>query len=212
MTASAPPGLRHVLVFAPYVEENGVLLSPHYDIPEYRAEIGSWMQALSLTWDWRPITAAGLDAAHDVSTAPWALIEDTARDLPAAAERIGFPLFIKPDVSAGSYGIQIDSVCYDLTAAQRKVEQLRQGLHGQHFEGAILAEQFVEGREFTVLVVEDAGAPMGLWVLHPGERVFDKRVPPRERFLAFERYWGLPEAERPIPDGEPYYWLSLIHI
>jgi D-alanine-D-alanine ligase-like ATP-grasp enzyme len=44
--------------------------------------------------------------------------------------------------------------------------------------------------------------------LQPGERVFDKRVPPRERFLAYERYWGLPEAERPLPAGDPYYWYA----
>ena len=94
-------------------------------------------------------------------------------------------------MSAGSYGIQIDSVCYDLEAARRKIAQLQQGLHGQHFErDGILAEQFIEGREFTVLVAEDESAPLGLWVLAPGERVFDQRVPPRERFLAFERYWG----------------------
>ena len=72
-----------------------------------------------------------------------------------------------------------------------------------------MAERFIEGREFTVLVVEDSAEPMGLWVLPPGERVFDKRVPARERFLAYERYWGLPEASRPIPADEPYYWYAM---
>ena len=272
MVFPVPARLRHVIVFAPYIEQHGELVSPHYDLLEYREEIGGWMQALGLTWEWRPVLArtlaqtfervrlgcadgativfnlcdgSGSDgypgievvealeaeripytgsdaafyrvttakslgkkafAAHGVQSAPWAAIENAERDLPAAAARIGFPLFVKPDVSAGSYGIQIDSVCYDLASARRKVEQLQHGLHGQHFDGGVIAEQFVEGREFTVLLVEDAAEPMGLWVLHPGERVFDKRVPPRERFLAFERYWGLPEAERPIPPGEPYYW------
>jgi len=34
-------------------------------------------------------------------------------------------------------------------------------------------------------------------------------VPPQEQFLAFERYWGLPEVDRPIPPDEPYYWYQL---
>lgn len=268
-----PEQLRHVIVFVPFIEVDGALVSPHYDLPEYRAEIAGWMNALGLSWDWTPVTARTLPAlldnarivtrdgsalvmnlcdgsesdgypglevvqgladldipftgsdadfyrittskalmkralmARQVSAAPFVLIRDFERDLARAATHVGFPMFIKPDVSAGSYGIQIDSVCRDLDAARRKVTQLQQGMHGQQFgDSGILAERFIEGREFTVLVVEDAHEPMGLWVLPPGERVFDKRVPPRERFLAFERYWGLPEAQRPLPPGEPYYW------
>lgn len=265
----------HVVVLAPYIEVDGQVISPHYDAPEYRREIAGWMQALGLTFEWRPVTARnlpsilaalperarteralvfnlcdgspsdgypgidvveGLEAAgapftgadsafyrlttsksalkrgliaHGVPTPQGRLIIDLDADIELAAQEIGFPLFIKPDISAGSYGIQVDSVCYDRTATRRKVLQLRKGLHGQNFkEGGILAEQFVEGREFTVLAVEDPQAPMGFWILEPGERVFDKRVPARERFLAFERYWSLPEAKRPIPEGEPYYWYA----
>jgi D-alanine-D-alanine ligase-like ATP-grasp enzyme len=265
--------LSHIIVFAPYIEKDGVLVSPHYDMPEYRAEVDGWMKSIGLTWEWQAVTANSLprllqearqkaltqgamvlnlcdgsdsdgypgievvvgleDLAiphtganeafyrittskaksksamirHGVQTAPFALILDIDRDLPRAAAEIGFPLFIKPDVSAGSCGIQIDSVCYDLDAAHRKLLQLQNGMHNQCFGGsAILAERFIEGREFTVLVVEDSNEPMGLWALQPGERVFNKRLPPRERFLAFERYWGMPERERPIPDDESYYW------
>jgi D-alanine-D-alanine ligase-like ATP-grasp enzyme len=265
----------HVLVFAPYVETDGKLVSPHYDLPEYRAEIGGWMRALGPTWEWLPVTSrmlaglveraanlartnkvlvvnlcdgtavdgypgievveslerrglafTGSDSSFyrvttskaaskrrllqaGVATAPFVLLGEIEKDLDRAIREIGFPLFVKPDVSAGSYGIQIDSVVHDRAGALRKVEQLLSGLHGQHFErGAILIEPFIEGREFTVLVAEDAAEPHGLWVLDPCERVFDKRVPPSERFLAFERYWGLPEAERSIPSGEPYYWYA----
>lgn len=276
MRSPVHPRLEHVVVFAPYIEADGKLVSPHYDLPEYQAEIGGWMTALGLRWNWQPVTSRNLPelvanlrerarvggdtlifnlcdgsqsdgypgvevvealeraglahtgsdsyfyrlttaksamkralAAQGVPTAPWRAIEDIDADLAQAARDIGFPLFIKPDVSAGSYGIQIDSVCYDLDSARRKVRQLQDGLHGQSFgAGGIIAEKFVEGREFTILAVEDGTQPMGLWILTPGERVFDKRVPPRERFLAFERYWGLPEAERPLPEGEPYYWYA----
>jgi D-alanine-D-alanine ligase len=272
MAAGLP---NHVLVFAPYVDGPEGLVSPHYDLPEYRAEIAGWMGALGLTWEWAPVTTASLErdlaragraaaagglvfnlcdgttsdgypgvevverlhamgvpytgsdpdfyrvttskAASkrlfdlaDVPTAPWLLVDDVERDLARAEREIGYPLFVKPDVSAGSYGIQLDSVVRDLASARRKVEQLHAGLHGQRFDrGAILIERFVEGREFTVLVAEDPMQPHGLWALPPCERAFDRRVPPEERFLAFERYWGLPEEERPIPPGDPYYWYRL---
>ena len=51
-----------MLVFAPYLEEDGALLSPHYDPPEYRAEIGSWLEAMGMDWEWVPITSRTLDA------------------------------------------------------------------------------------------------------------------------------------------------------
>ena len=266
-----------MLVFAPYVEENGRLSSPHYDPPEYRAEIGAWLEDLGCQWEWVPITARTLDAevgraralaaggdvlvfnlcdgtasdrfpgievvaaleshslpytgasehfyrvttskaaskalfkAAGVPTAPWVLAR-TDEDIARAAATLPFPLFVKPDVSAGSYGIQIDSVAPDLAAVHRQFNAVRAGLHGQRFEdNAVLIERFIEGREFTVLVVEDPREPLGLYVLAPGERVFDTRVPPRERFLAYERYWGEPDPDRPIPDlpRDPYYRYEL---
>lgn len=263
------------LVFAPYILEGGKLVSPHYDLPEYRAEIAGWMQALGFDWEWvivtresfaevlertealaaqrevlivnlcdgtevdgypgievvEALTARGLAftgadptfyrvttskaaskarlRAAGVPTAPAVVIEDEDADLARAVDEIGWPLFIKPDVSAGSYGIQVDSVTYDLPSARRKIAALKAGLHGQNFtQGGVLAEAFLAGREFTVLLAEDAAAPHGLYVLPPGERVFDPRIPKDERFLAFERYWGLPEDARPIPPGEPYYWYA----
>lgn len=151
-----------------------------------------------------------LFAKAGVPTAPSFLLKSGAADLDRAIDAIGFPIFIKPDVSAGSYGIQVDSACYDRASAERKIAQLLGGLHGQHFaRNGILAEAFIQGQEFTVLAVEDASAPLGLRVVPAGERVFDPRVPAKERFLAFERYWELPEESRRLPEGEPYYWYEL---
>jgi D-alanine-D-alanine ligase len=265
------------LVFAPYVVRDGALVSPHYDLPEYRAEIAGWMRELRYDWEWvvvtretfaevlertdrlaghrrllvvnlcdgtlvdgypgvevvealaeRGLAYTGADEAFyrittskaaskerlkaaGVPTAPYVMLIDEERDITRAVREIGWPLFIKPDVSAGSYGIQVDSVTYDLDSARRKIAQLHAGMHGQNFtEGAVLAEAFLAGREFTVLVAEDDRSPHGLYVLPPGERVFDPRIPSNERFLAFERYWGLPEEERPIPSDEPYYWYASV--
>jgi D-alanine-D-alanine ligase len=266
-----------VLVFAPYREEDGRLVSPHYDPPENREEIGGWLEALGMSWEWVPITSRTLEAeiaractlaedsdvlifnicdgtlsdgypgievvaaleaqglpytgasedfyrittskaaskalfkAAGVPTSPWVLARNDD-DVSQAAAMLPFPLFVKPDVSAGSYGIQIDSVVHDPASLQRQFAAVRAGLHGQTFEDeAVLIERFIEGREFTVLVVEDPDEPLGLYVLPPGERVFDRRVPPNERFLAYERYWGEPEPDRPIPilPSDPCYRYAL---
>ncbi len=150
------------------------------------------------------LTTKRLLQASGVSTAEFVVIDDTERDLEKAVNKIGYPLFIKPDVSAGSYGISLDSVCYDLEAARQRVDKLR---NDKYFHASqVFAEPFIEGREFTALVIEDPSQPLGLYVLPPGERVFDQRVPANEQFLAYERYWELPEDKRPIPAGEPYYW------
>jgi D-alanine-D-alanine ligase len=142
--------------------------------------------------------------ASGISTADFAIIKDPDRDLAAAMKQIGSPLFIKPDISAGSYGVGLDSVCYDLDAARAKVEKLRADEY--FLSSDILAESFIDGREFTVLVIEDPTQPLGLFALHPGERVFNQSLPTDQRLLAHDRYWGLPEENRPIPIGEPYYW------
>ena len=135
-------------------------------------------------------------------------IEDPEVDLLRAAEEIDFPFIVKPDVSAGSFGIHIDSVCDDLEAARKAVARLRE--HPELGKGAVFVEPFVDGREFTCFLMEDEAAPLGLWTLPPVERVFDKRLPDRERFLAYERYWGLPEESRSIPEGDAYYRYALV--
>jgi len=142
-----------------------------------------------------------------VATGPWVLIEDIERDLARVERELKFPVMVKPDISAGSLGIQVDSRATSIAAVRTKVNQLIGGLHEEMRQlGTIFVEPFIEGREFTVLVVEDPAEPLGIWVLPPGERVFDQRVPPRERFLAYERYWCLPEENPTLPEGEPYYW------
>ena len=179
MRPDQTPMPAHVLVFAPYIEQDGKLVSTHYDLPEYRAEIDAWMNALGIIWQWRAVTRSNLEAelinasqvltggngvvfnlcdgteadgypgievveglerhaiaytgadpafyrnttskavskamfaAAGVASAPSFLLVDGAVNIDKAIEAVGFPLFIKPDVSAGSYGIQVDSVCYD---------------------------------------------------------------------------------------------------
>jgi D-alanine-D-alanine ligase len=141
-------------------------------------------------------------AVHGVPTAGFHAIREPARDVADAVRRLGFPLIVKPDVSGGSYGISLRSVVADEAAVRAQVRQLLAGLHGFDFSRTgVFLERFVEGREFTGLVVPEAD---GFRVL-AAERVFNPGLPPRQRLLSFERYWETYREEEPLPPGEVHY-------
>lgn len=145
-------------------------------------------------------------AAAGVATAPWVEIADPDPDLRRAGAVLGFPMFLKPDVSFGSAGITLRSVIHDHAAGLRQVAALLAGMHGCRFaRGGIYAEPFLAGQEYTALVSGDAGAPGGIRVLRPCERVFHPALPPEERYLTFERYCEEYDQDPPPPPDGPYY-------
>ncbi|MBM3607746.1 MAG: SET domain-containing protein-lysine N-methyltransferase [Alphaproteobacteria bacterium] len=154
----------------------------------------------------RLLQASGVPTSKAVEIRPASVEADIATAIAA----IGFPLFIKPDVSAGSSGIHAHSVCHSADDAREAYFKLKADIHVGN--SPVIAEPFLDGREFTCLLVEDASQPLGLWALPPCERVFDKRLPEEERFLIYERYWALPDAQTPLPAGEPFYWYGLAPI
>ena len=135
-----------------------------------------------------------------VSTPPFAEIGEPEQDIPAAAPAVGFPLLVKPVASACSYGILQKGVVDDATAAVAQARRLLDGIHGWSFkQDGVFLERFVEGREFTVLVVGQGAA------YPPAERVFPDGLPPRERLLSYERYWEDYTEETPLPAGVSLY-------
>ena len=89
---------------------------------------------------------------HGVSTSPFVTIKDPQVDVPRAGALLSYPLIIKPDVSAASFGISIKSVVHDEVAgipqAQNAIASERDPEN--YYEG-VFAERFIPGREFTVL-------------------------------------------------------------
>jgi D-alanine-D-alanine ligase len=67
----------------------------------------------------------------------------------------------------------------------------------------VFAERFVDGPEFTVLVLGNWKDPGSVRCLPAVERVFNSSIPDEEKFLTFERYWGFYHEE--MPDGKPFY-------
>ncbi|MBK5256885.1 MAG: hypothetical protein JJE39_12705 [Vicinamibacteria bacterium] len=141
-----------------------------------------------------------------VSTSPFVVIKDPKLDGLRAGRDLGYPLIIKPDISAASFGISIKSVVRDDSAC---VAQAAAALAGErdmesYYEG-VFAERFIPGREFTVLCASDPAGPSGVFVYPPVERVFHTALPSHERLLSYDRYWEKYETEEALPDRAPIY-------
>ena len=72
-------------------------------------------------------------------------------DLETAVRSVGFPLFVKPAKAGDSLGVDEHSLVRDREGLERKVRSLWE----EYDE--VLAEAYIEGREFTVLVAATDG-------------------------------------------------------
>ncbi len=140
-----------------------------------------------------------------VPTPAWSVIPDTG-PVSGVCGMLGAPLIVKPAVSAGSYGLSVRSVVAD----DREIERMRDELKGGDFEGyftqdPVFAEKFINGPEFTALVMGYWDEPGGIQVLPPVQRLFHGSFPDHERFLSYDRYWALYKEETPPPPGERFY-------
>lgn len=120
---------------------------------------------------------------NGVPTAPFVEIslETIEEDLKKAEEKVGYPFIIKPSVSYASVGIHQSSVCRDRESALELVKKVFE-LKG-FGELGVFVETFIEGREYTVFVVE---AQDGVHVYPAMEIVFNKKVPFKQQFLSYE--------------------------
>ena len=150
-------------------------------------------------------TTSKIDMKHafdraGVRTPPWAVIRKKA-DTAGLFERLGAPLMVKPAVSAGSMGITTHSVVSHHDALCEQLNELDKGYKGWDLaSGGVFVERFIEGREFTALVV-------GAGDVHPPvERVFHPSLPSRERFLSYDRLWEVYERESRVGGEGEYLW------
>ena len=143
---------------------------------------------------------------NKVPTAVWEAVPDRG-PLTGLCERLGgAPLFIKPSASSASYGIGLKSVVHNDEEATARRDELKTGEFGKLFANDIIyAEDFIEGGEFTVLMVGYWDDPDNIWTLPPAERIFDSSIPENERFLSYDRYWGYYKEETPPEGGRPFY-------
>ena len=120
--------------------------------------------------------------------------------------RVGAPLLVKLDVSAASGGVFLRSkVSCDDDVAVLRDELSRAPLPQFCDARSLFAERFIDGQEFTVFVMGNWRDPGSVRCLPAVERVFNASIPDGEKFLSYERYWGLYREETPPEDGAPFY-------
>lgn len=100
-----------------------------------------------------------------VKTPAYALIEKM--DFPAdGLSGLSYPLFVKPGKAGDSLGVDENSLVRDEKDLQQKVNQLFDEY------APLLVEEYIDGREFTVMVAADQREPSGVKSFLPIEYVF----------------------------------------
>ncbi len=119
-----------------------------------------------------------LAASYSGVRVPGSAFVDRPDDL-AKALALHFPLLVKHPASYSSIGLEPASRVTDRAGLARQVARMV-----EQFGGA-LVEEFIDGREFTVLVTEPRGADGPAWALRPVE--CDLGAP--ENFKHFDLKW-----------------------
>lgn len=129
--------------------------------------------------------------AHVQGVATPAFREMADRRVPDVSG-LAFPLFVKPGHAGDSLGVDDESLVADLDALDRKCLRLFDEF------GSVMIEEYVDGREFTVLVAADPDDRERPLVLRPLEFVFGERTAFKTYDLKITQHH--PESNVPVSD------------
>lgn len=102
-----------------------------------------------------------------VSTPAYALIYEIA-EIKKACAHLKYPLFIKPAKAGDSLGIDEHSLVTTEQGLYKKAGEILEEY------GPLLVEEYIEGREFTVMLVANADDEKKVTVFKPVEYIFPK--------------------------------------
>jgi len=152
---------------------------------------------------------AAFDEAR-VPTAPWLAIHSSAGIDDDILDRLSLPAILKPAVSGGSMGVGIKNVVHNIEELKTQAHQMFEGYRGWNLgAGGLILESFINGPEYTVLIVGAYDQPQKAKVYEPVERVFHPSLPDEEKFLSFDRLWEIYEDETPMPNEANFYEYAL---
>ena len=145
-----------------------------------------------------------------VATPKWEAIRDNNINAKEIIEKLGSPLIVKPAVSGGSLGVGVENVVETEHALKTQLTKMFKGYRGWNLSSdGIIAESFVEGPEYTVMIVGSHTHPEFAKIYPPVERVFHASLPEKEKFLSFDRLWEIYEEETAMPEDENFYQYQL---
>ena len=130
---------------------------------------------------------------NGVRTAAHALVTSMA-DTDRAASRLTFPLFVKPAHAGDSLGIDVHSLCRTKAELDAKVAATLPDYP------ELLVEEYIDGRELTVLVIADPSAHGKVRAFTPVEFIFDHG--PKFKTYAHKTSELHPDANVPVRDPE----------
>lgn len=145
-----------------------------------------------------------------VPTAPWEAILAREQNIGGIISRLGSPVIVKPSVSGGSMGVGVRNVVTSTEELGEQIQNMFDGYRGwQLTSDGIVAESFINGPEYTVLIVGSHEKPGKAKIYEPVERIFHPSLPEKEKFLSFDRLWEIYEEEKPMPDEGNFYEYEL---
>ena len=136
---------------------------------------------------------------HQVPTPAWKVVAGEKVDVKSLFREVGEVLIVKPAISAGSMGLSIKNVVSSESEFTSILDEMQGGYRGWKLDtGGIFVEEFIAGREFTVLLVGSSTHPDSIQFYPPVERVFHSSLPEKEQFLSFDRLWETYDEEAPV--------------
>jgi len=120
-----------------------------------------------------------------VSTAPYEVISNLD-DIEGICERLNTPLFIKPSDYYGGAGLSNKSVVHSDEEIRQHLQYLLQEQDCQFTLGNLFVERFIDGREFTVLIVGSAQQPNQLKIYPPLELIFHSSLSKFEKLKSHQ--------------------------
>jgi D-alanine-D-alanine ligase len=144
-----------------------------------------------------------------VPSAKWKAINNKD-DIENIFESLGTPVIVKPSISGGSMGVGIKNVVHNQTELEEQVNKMFKGYRGWDLAAdGLIAESFITGPEFTVMISGSYNNPTKAKIYTPVERVFHASLPEQEKFLSFDRLWEIYEDEAPMPNEANFYEYAL---
>lgn len=138
---------------------------------------------------------------HAVPTPNWLIINPENPEIEQVFNKLKPPVIIKPAISAGSLGLSLNAVVNNPESFKTYIDTIQKGYNGWDFiKGGLFVEEFIDGEEYTTLIVGSKGHIGESKIYTPVERLFDASLPANEKFLSFDRLWEIYEHEAPLQD------------
>ncbi len=140
---------------------------------------------------------------HRVNTPRWEVIAQDRSNVKDIFHRISTPIIVKPAVSGGSMGLGVANVVENEMECHKILDKIQDGYRGWNLTvDGVFAEEFIEGREFTTLLVGSYNRPDEIIYYQPVERVFNKNLPAKEQILSFDRLWETYDEEDSLGEDQ----------